>query len=224
MSALLAEAYPTPGRPLGTSPRAALVLDDCEFDRQKMRRLVEEADLPFDLIDVDTIEAMEAALTERDFDLILIDYYLVGGTGFEALERIAAHPGKSPVSIMITGDEQVEIAVQAIKKGCADYLAKADLSPEVLSRAIRDAEERRKVQSWQSKVRLKSVESEDGPVVLRYSSAVRPEMVQLVRDLRAQGPGRPDARSTPPKCLEGFKERYGKLSARLHGADDPQPV
>ncbi len=63
------------------------------------------------------------ALAHRHFRLILCDLYLGDGTGLDLLRmnRDSVHP--APV-IMITAQGSVETAVEAIREGAVDYLAK----------------------------------------------------------------------------------------------------
>lgn len=119
----------------------ALLLDDSQFDRRRIRRLGARIDdLPLRLHEVGTLHEMEAALSRRAYDVILVDYRLSEGTGVEALERISAmarHCGAG--RIMITGNEDIGAAVEAMRSGCHDFLAKDDMSAEVLREAMLNA-------------------------------------------------------------------------------------
>lgn len=212
MTAVLAEPLPNPGRLDGYHRRAALILDDCEVDRMRMRRLIEDAELPFDLVEADTLEAMECALDSRDFDLILIDFYLGGCTGFDALEMLGKTAGKAPVPIMVTGDEQTDIAVQAIKMGCADYLSKTSLSPDRLKAVVYEAQAVRCAGMSQPKgvAELAKVR-----MVSRSSAHVRPELARFLRDLRDTKSDLAQARVAGPHRLHEVEQRHDQLWARL---------
>ena len=219
MSAVLAEPIPSPGRPGMTQDRAVLILDDCEFDRLKICRLIEEAGLPFDVVEVDTLDAMEAALAIRDFDLVLIDYYLVGATGFQALEMLETQGGKRPVAIMVTGDEQTEIAVEAMKRGCADYLSKVALSPDKLRCAVLEAEKGRTNWTRDHENRLQAVEELTGTIVSRYSNSVRPELARIVRELREVKSDLAEAQEGAPTQIKAVERRCIELWGQLR---DPE--
>ncbi len=62
-------------------------------------------------------------LQSGSFDLVLLDMMMPGIGGSEMLERIAALD-PNLVCIVITGYATVELAVQAIKKGAYDFIAK----------------------------------------------------------------------------------------------------
>lgn len=119
----------------------ALLLDDSQFDRRRIRRLGKRIDgLPLRLDEVGTLEEMEEALAREAYDVILVDYRLAEGTGLEALERISAMARHSTAGrIMITGDEDIGTAVQAMRSGCHDYLSKDGMSAEVLREAMLNA-------------------------------------------------------------------------------------
>jgi two-component system response regulator AtoC len=69
---------------------------------------------------------VDAAL--REFDafrpgIVLLDYNLTGVNGLEILAQLKQRDPKVPV-VVLTGHGSVEIAVQAMKLGAADYLSK----------------------------------------------------------------------------------------------------
>ncbi len=62
------------------------------------------------------------ALTERPYDLVLLDIRMPGLDGVEVLKRIRAH-STVPV-IMVTANEDVALARLTLKLGAFDYVAK----------------------------------------------------------------------------------------------------
>ncbi len=215
MSAALAEALPNPDGPYNHFGRKVLILDDCTFDRLRMRRLIEEAGLSFDVVEAETLDAMEAALRAQDFDLVLIDFYLTGATGFEALEILQSFGGKMPVPIMITGDEQTEIAVQAMKRGCVDYLPKSGLSPSRLKEAIQEAHLGLAENPCQTRPKL----NQTLKLVSSTSATVRPQLAGMVRELRALKADLSDQTGRQPARREDAERRYGERWGKLWNAD-----
>ncbi len=62
-------------------------------------------------------------LYRQAFDLILLDQQLPDGTGLELLQKIRAEEPEQPI-IMMTGQHDLELAIQAIQDGAADFIHK----------------------------------------------------------------------------------------------------
>ena len=120
-----------------------LILDDSEVDRNRLIRLCDNAGLNAICTEAASIEEMRSALSGQTFDLVFIDYLLVGENGMEALEYLTQDPTQSAVSIMIAGEGRIDIAVEAMRRGCSDYMTKAALSVEALQKSVATALERR---------------------------------------------------------------------------------
>ena len=80
------------------------------------------------------------AIGEETFDLALVDLRMPRMDGIEVLENIKKRKPEIPV-IIYTGYGSVTTAVEAMRKGAADYLNKP-FSPEDLKSSIRKALER----------------------------------------------------------------------------------
>jgi DNA-binding NtrC family response regulator len=81
------------------------------------------------VVDVGSVPEAEAERPES-FDLVITDVRLTGETGDVLIERV----GKVPVIVM-TAYGSVSAAVDAMKRGAADYLSKP-FEPEALSEAV----------------------------------------------------------------------------------------
>tara|TARA_R110000787_G_scaffold182915_6_gene294911 strand:+ start:1129 stop:1788 length:660 start_codon:yes stop_codon:yes gene_type:complete len=118
----------------------ALLLDDSNFDRERIRRLSGKTELAVQLDEVGSIEELDVAVLRASYDLILIDYRLPVGDGMKALSHILDDPmNRDAGKIMITGDAGVETAVQAMRGGCHDFLTKESMNVEVLRAAMLNA-------------------------------------------------------------------------------------
>jgi DNA-binding response OmpR family regulator len=71
-------------------------------------------------------------------DLIFLDYLLGVETGLEVFNEIRKRGCHVPV-IMLTGHGSEEIAVEAMKAGVSDYLAKGRITPDSLRLVISNA-------------------------------------------------------------------------------------
>lgn len=86
-------------------------------------------------------ESFEAALADKEFDLILSDYRVPGFHGMEALDRLRAMGCKIPF-IVITGVLGDEVAIELLRAGATDCVLKdrmARLAPAI-RRAITEHE------------------------------------------------------------------------------------
>jgi two-component system, cell cycle response regulator len=82
-----------------------------------------------------TIAEAISRLTDGDIDLILLDYELPDGNGFDFMEMTRENGIETPVVILTgTGDEM--IASRLIREGVFDYLTKAVFNAESISRCI----------------------------------------------------------------------------------------
>ena len=101
-----------------------------------------------------TREDIFRMLTESDYDLFFLDYRLGEWNGLDILKEIQEKGYTLPV-IMLTGQGDQEIAVQAMKSGATDYLVKSSLTPESLFKTIRHSinffrEEQKRIQAEES--------------------------------------------------------------------------
>lgn len=122
---------------VATHPIRLLVLDDDLFDRKRLKHLSKKFGVRTIISEAETLDMLRTELDATRFDAILIDYRLGANTGMEALEIIQKHPGNaSAAKIMLSGEDQLDFAVAAIKQGCDDYLSKSGLSVEALYASI----------------------------------------------------------------------------------------
>ncbi len=98
-----------------------LVVDDEAVIREGVRRILERSGM-----EVATSSGGRAALAmaqETDFDLVVTDLKMPGMNGIEVLKAIKVLQPEVPV-IIITGFSTVDTAVEAMKNGAFDYIAK----------------------------------------------------------------------------------------------------
>lgn len=175
--------------PPQTSPTVrALVLDDSSFDRHRIRRLANI--LPFDvqMEGVATIDELEVILDRRQFDVVLLDYHLASGNGFDALERLRANLLNAACpAIMLTGYDTSDLAVRSIRSGCSEYLSKEQLSARTLSERILSALARDRAEpSDPGPGATPPLDREDllAAAMRRYVAAIEPKIGRAVQSLR----------------------------------------
>lgn len=88
-----------------------------------------------------TYDAGLNALARDEFDVCLLDYQLGAKTGLELLWQAKLRGYETPV-ILLTGQGQREVDLQAMEAGAADFLTKESLRAESLERSVRHSLER----------------------------------------------------------------------------------
>ncbi len=115
-----------------------LVIDDDVLDRMAVRRALRGSEPPITVEEADESAVAFDRLSRETFDCLILDYRLPGTDGLTVLREIRGRGIRTPV-IITTGQGDERLAVELIKAGATDYLAKASLSPENLTLSIRNA-------------------------------------------------------------------------------------
>jgi two-component system, cell cycle sensor histidine kinase and response regulator CckA len=135
---------------MSDAPVRILLVDDDEDDYVITRNLISEiGGRRYQLEWVDNYDAALAAVHRHVHDICLLDYRLGSRTGLELLQESKSLNDRLPM-ILLTGQGDHEIDLEAMKAGAADYLIKGQLDTDKLDRAIRYA-----IQGQLSKERLR---------------------------------------------------------------------
>jgi len=125
-------------------PLRVLLVDDDEDDYFITADLLSEIEGPkFDLEWVSTYEEALELMGRHQHDVYLVDYRLGGQTGLELLRAAVASGCQAPI-IMLTGQGDHEVDLEAMRTGAADYLVKGQISAPLLERSIRYALDRQR--------------------------------------------------------------------------------
>jgi two-component system response regulator AtoC len=106
-----------------------LVVDDDPAVGKVLGALLEQAGIAGSHVG-DAVQAL-AYLRERPVDVVITDLRMPGISGLELLEEIVEHWPDTPV-ILLTAHATVEVAVEAMRKGAADFLRKPFDREEIL--------------------------------------------------------------------------------------------
>jgi two-component system response regulator PilR (NtrC family) len=120
-----------------------LVIDDEEVMQDVLARLLRRRGYAVEC--AGSAEQGLRRLGETDFDVILCDIMLPGISGLQALQSIR-QDDPHQVVIMITAYASVESAIEAMKNGAFDYIAKPFKNEEVLLTIGKGVEHRRLTQ------------------------------------------------------------------------------
>ncbi|HEY6864055.1 MAG TPA: response regulator [Burkholderiales bacterium] len=148
-----------------------LLVEDSEDDAALVLAELKRAGYELLSERVYSAQALQDALSRREWDFVIADYSMPSFTGLEALKMVRGS-GRDVPFIVVSGTIGEDVAVDAVKAGANDYLIKdrlARLAPAV-ERELREATERRDRRSAESALR----ESED-----RYRGALQEANLRL---------------------------------------------
>jgi signal transduction histidine kinase len=129
------------------TPLRVLIADDDEDDFILTRDLLMRIGRPrFQLDWTPSYEGALQAIEQNQHDVYLFDYHLGHSDGLQLLREALARGCKAPI-ILLTGNDNWETDVEAMKAGAADYLVKGQLDARLLERSIRYALERTRAQA-----------------------------------------------------------------------------
>jgi PAS domain S-box-containing protein len=124
----------------------ALLIEDNDGDARLIReRLAERADTRVDLQRVKHLRDGLARLAANAYDVVLADLSLPDSQGFATFERVYEAARDEPI-VVLTGLDDEEIALRAMRRGAQDYLVKGRLNGELLIRSLRYAMERKQAE------------------------------------------------------------------------------
>ena len=129
-----------------------LIIDDSAEDRETYRRyLKKEIIFNYEIIEAESGEEGLEQLALNQPDLILLDYLLPDFDGLELIEELKEQQKLIPPIIMLTGQGNEVIAVEAMKSGVKDYLVKGKLTPEILTTSVKNVLQQNYLQSLLTK-------------------------------------------------------------------------
>jgi PAS domain S-box-containing protein len=127
------------------APLRALLVEDSEDDALLLQRELRRGDYEPVCERVDTAEAMEAALEERTWDIVISDHSMPAFSSSAALELLRRKGFVDMPFIIVSGRIGEDVAVAAMKAGAHDYIMKDNLARlnTAIERELRETEVRR---------------------------------------------------------------------------------
>jgi two-component system sensor histidine kinase/response regulator len=140
------------------SPRLKiLIVDDDKEDFILTREMFEEIEDKSFMLDwtPDYDEALKK-ISKKSHDVYLVDYRLGKYDGLTLLQEAIKLGCKAPI-ILLTGQGDHELDIEAMKAGAADYLVKGQFEANLLERSVRYALERKRVEEEYQKAREEAI-------------------------------------------------------------------
>jgi signal transduction histidine kinase/DNA-binding response OmpR family regulator len=122
--------------------RLLLVEDNPGDARLLQEALREVKNAQFELVHVERLSQALERLGEERFDIILLDLSLPDGKGLDTIVRVHEQTPRVPI-VVLTGLDDEEMALRALREGAQDYLVKGQVDGSLLVRAMRYAVERK---------------------------------------------------------------------------------
>jgi len=217
-----------------------LIVDDEAGIRESLTSILQDEGYFVEAV-ASAEEALERAAT-GDVEVILLDIWLPGMDGLEALGRLQAFP-HPPAIIMVSGHGTIETAVRATKLGAFDFIEKP-LSLEKIIVLVRNAVQQRRLQEENQLLRselghryqvlgdsvpMKALRQQivvtaptNGRVLIYGESGTGKELVARAlhaASLRAKGPFvEVNCAAIPEELIES--ELFGHIKGSFTGATD----
>jgi PAS domain S-box-containing protein len=116
----------------------------------------------------DCLEVFE----QQNFDLVILDYILPGMSGLDTLKRLKFRYPELPV-VLVTGQGDDKLAVQALKYGASDYIVKDKGYEKFLPQVVKQLLEKRQLEKMliRSEIRYQTLfEQANDAIFLEESS------------------------------------------------------
>ena len=188
-----------------TTPLNLLIIEDSEDDALLLERELSKNGYDLASRRVDTPEAMQAALSAKEWDVVVSDYVLPHFSGLDALQMLKESGADTPF-IVVSGKIGEETAVAAMKAGANDYILKGNLARllPAVKREMADAEFRRKCRLADEELKLQEEQLRASEA--RYHAIIEDQTELICRYL-------PDGRLS---FVNGAYARYyGKSQSEL---------
>ena len=125
--------------------RILLVEDNAADARLLEENLADAASGRFEIARAERLADALHRLDAEPFDALLLDLSLPDSHGLETVERVRAAASGLPIIVLTSLDDEV-LGAQAVRLGAQDYLVKGQADGRLLTRALRYAVERQRIE------------------------------------------------------------------------------
>ena len=123
-----------------------LLVEDDPGDARLVEEMLGEVGAgDFDLRSAADLASAKALLSAREMDVVLLDLSLSDSHGTDVVAAVRAGGSRLPI-VVLAGLENQEVVYDAMKKGAQDYLVKGQFDSPVLTRTIRYAIQRKRLE------------------------------------------------------------------------------
>ena len=195
-----------------------LIEDDAEDRKLVSDYLVEAGPGIFSLEFADRLSVGLQTLSEKVVDAVLLDLFLPDSEGLETFTQVHSRFPRVPI-VILTGLDDEELAMRAVRRGAQDYLRKEQLTSELLIRALRYAAERKQAEEQIRRAQMiEAISRMVGGVAHDFNNLLEVilEHCAILHDCALRGAPetelRPRADPTDGRCgAEGHREAWRNL-------------
>ncbi len=143
-----------------SDPIRVLYVDDYPLDRELVRDALEKEHSGFHVTEAASRQEFEMRLVEGGYDIVLSDFNILGFEGLEVIDAVRVKDPRVPV-VIVTGTGSEEVAVEAMKRGAADYAIKSPRHIRRLPHTIYAVLERKRLEEERRRAEEALLESEE---------------------------------------------------------------
>lgn len=117
-------------------PLRLLVVDDDDVDRERVSRLLAKIHLKSAVTEAASLEQAREAMSNGEFDCVFLDYQLGDHVGVELLHDISHGSLNYVPVVMVTGNSNERLVVEAMQGGAYDFIPKTQLHVDLLETVL----------------------------------------------------------------------------------------
>jgi len=125
--------------------KRVLIVEDNAMDLSLIATMLRHRDGGFEVVHATRLSEAEERFKKARFDAVISDLTLPDSQGLTTFSRLNAAAGNSPI-IVISGTDDEELALKAVREGAQDYLVKGRFDAQSLRRALNYAIERQRIE------------------------------------------------------------------------------
>ncbi len=160
-----------------------LLVEDNRGDARLFAELLIE--IPNGQFELTTVETLAAALAVvASHDVVFLDLSLPDAHGLSTLTAMVTAAPSTPI-VVLTGNDDDRVAVDAVKAGAQDYLRKAEITPSLIARTAWYAIERQKTVEHARRLALSDEAGRRARFISRVTAAITAslEVEPLLKDV-----------------------------------------
>ena len=123
------------------TPTRILLIEDSNTDAQLVQGHLQRSEASLVVVRHTNLAAGLAQLARADVDVVLLDLNLPDSRGLDTFRIVYRHAFGLPI-VVLSGEDDLGLALEAVKLGAQDYLTKGEFNRSSLTRSVRYAIER----------------------------------------------------------------------------------